>query len=241
MLEIACFNVESALIAANAGADRIELCADITTGGITPLLEDFISLKNKVTIPIYVMIRPRGGDFVYNEEERNQMITAITLFKKAAVDGFVFGALTQDNEIDIDSNKSLVALANPLPCTFHRAFDVTANYSDSLEKTIQCGFTNILTSGSTANALDGKEVLANLIIQAGNRINIICGGGVRSTNLPEIKQHTNGNYFHSAAITDDSAIANGEEIKKLKRVMGDGASTSSATSDNGFWKAEFRI
>lgn len=222
MLEIACFNVESALIAANAGADRIELCANITTGGITPALSDFVTLKNKVTIPIYVMIRPRGGDFVYNEEERNQMIAAIALFKNANVDGFVFGALTQNNEIDIDLNKTLVSLAHPLPCTFHRAFDVTTNYTDSLEKVIACSFANILTSGSTTNALNGKAVLADLVIQAGNKINIICGGGIRATNLSEIKQYTNANYFHSAAIIDDSEVANGEEIKKLKRLMGDG-------------------
>lgn len=221
MLEIACFNIESALIAATAGADRIELCADITTGGITPTLEDFITLKNKISIPIYIMIRPRGGNFVYNEKERKQMIESISLFKNANVDGLVFGALTLDNLIDVDFNTTLVTLASPLPCTFHRAFDSSPNYIESLEKIIECGFTNILTSGSTTNALEGKENLATLIIQAANRINILCGGGIRSSNISIIKQHTGANYFHSAAIIDNSMIANDGEIKNLKRLIGE--------------------
>lgn len=215
-LEIACFNEESALIAAKAGADRIELCDNVHEGGTTPDIEVFIRLKKIITIPIYVMIRPRGGNFLYSENEFEEMKHQITLFKTAKANGFVFGVLKNDNRIDVRLNTALVKLASPLPCSFHRAFDHTSNAAAALEEVIQCGFKTILTSGSKSNAMKGIDQLTELIKLAKNRIVIMPGGGLRSSNIAELKDKTKAIYFHSSAIVDNGMVANFDEILELK-------------------------
>lgn len=215
MLEIACFNSRSALVAASAGASRIELCDDASVGGITPVLENFASLKNNISIPIYVMIRPRGGNFTYTDEEYQQMQIDIEKFKEKGADGFVFGILASNNQINEILNKKLVDIAHPIPCTFHRAFDYAPSTEEALEKVIECGFKTILTSGSKTNVVDGKETLATLVRLASNRIEILCGGGLRSSNIEEIQSYTGATSFHSSALTNKD-IADAEEIKKLK-------------------------
>ena len=122
-IEIACFNLESAVIAQKAGADRVELCADMSVGGITPTIEIIQQVREHLTIDLYVMIRPRGGNFVYSEAEFEQMKSEIETIKKLDVNGFVFGILKDDNTINIEQNKVLVELVKPFSCTFHRAFD----------------------------------------------------------------------------------------------------------------------
>lgn len=215
-LEIACFNEESALIAAKAGADRIELCDNVHEGGTTPDIEVFIRLKKIITIPIYVMIRPRGGNFLYSENEYEEMKHQITLFKTAKANGFVFGVLKNDNRIDVRLNTALVKLASPLPCSFHRAFDHTSNAAAALEEVIQCGFKTILTSGSKSNAMKGIDQLTELVKLAKNRIVIMPGGGLRSSNIAELKDKTKAIYFHSSAIVDNGMVANFDEILDLK-------------------------
>lgn len=215
-LEIACFNEESALIAAKAGADRIELCDNVHEGGTTPDIEVFIRLKKIITIPIYVMIRPRGGNFLYSENEFEEMKHQISLFKNAKANGFVFGVLDQHNRIDILLNTELVKLASPLPCSFHRAFDHTPNAAAALEEVIQCGFKTILTSGSKSNAMKGIDQLTELVKLAKNRIVIMPGGGLRSSNIAELKDKTKAIYFHSSAIVDNGMAANFDEILDLK-------------------------
>ncbi len=216
-LEIACFNEQSALIAAKAGADRIELCDNVHEGGTTPDIEVFIRLKKTITIPIYVMIRLRGGNFLYSENEFEEMKHQITLFKTAKADGFVFGVLDQHNRIDIRLNTELVKLASPLPCSFHRAFDHTPNAAAALEEVIQCGFKTILTSGSKSNAMKGIDQLTELVKLAKNRIVIMPGGGLRSSNIAELKDKTKAIYFHSSAIIDKGMAANFDEILELKK------------------------
>ncbi len=218
-IEIACFNLESALIAQKAGADRVELCADMTFGGTTPLIETIQQAREHLTIDINVMIRSRGGNFVYSDSEFEQMKSEIETIKKLGVNGFVFGILKEDNTINIQQNKALVELAKPLPCTFHRAFDQVSNYEKALEEVISCGFSTILTSGTFPNVMEGKEVLKQLIIQAKNRIEIMPGGGLRSTNISELDEMVNANWYHSSAITDGSETANQEEIIKLKKKL----------------------
>jgi copper homeostasis protein len=156
-LEIACFNLESALIAQKSGADRIELCANMSVGGTTPSIEIIEQTKQNLTIDLYVMIRPRGGNFIYSNEEFQQMKDSILQIKKIGVNGFVFGILNEDETINIEQNTELINLAKPFSCTFHRAFDEVENYKTALEDVISCGFSTILTSGTFPNVMEGKE------------------------------------------------------------------------------------
>jgi copper homeostasis protein len=218
-IEIACFNLESAIFAQKAGADRVELCANISVGGTTPLIEIIQQARKNITIDIYVMIRPRGGNFVYSEVELDQMKSEIENIKQLGVNGFVFGILNEDNTINIEQNKALVELAKPFPCSFHRAFDAVSNFEQALEAVISSGFSTILTSGTFSNVMEGKEVLKKLVIQAKNRIEIMPGGGLRSTNISELNKIVGANWYHSSAITDGSEIANLEEIIQLKEKL----------------------
>jgi copper homeostasis protein len=215
-LEIACFNLDSAVFAQDNGADRVELCTNRTSGGTTPDLELTKTVRDKVTINLNVMIRPRGGDFVYSDFEFEQMKSEILALKKLQVDGFVFGILNNDGTINEQQNVELVALANPLPCTFHRAFDGVKNKFQALESLIKCGFKTILTSGEETDVVDGIDVLAALVEKANNRIVIMPGGGLRSTNIGLLKEKTKAVFYHSSAIIDMGEIANPEEIKALK-------------------------
>lgn len=214
-LEIACFKIVSAIIAQQAGANRIEFCADMNIGGVTPKSADFILLKSKIYIPVFVMIRPRGGNFVYSNEEFEQMKNDILNFKNAGADGFVFGILTENKEVNFIQNKELVQLANPLPCTFHRAFDEINNQMEALDKIIECGFKTILTSGNANNAMEGLSSLKALALKSNDKICIMPGGGVRATNIEILKENINTNWFHSSAVIQNET-ANLDEVFMLK-------------------------
>ena len=215
-LEIACFNLESAIIAQENGADRVELCANINEGGTTPDFKITEQARKELTIDLNVMIRPRGGDFVYSNAEFEQMKAEIRAFKKLNVNGFVFGILDKHGNVNVEQNSELVALASPTPCTFHRAFDVVNKEYESLETVISCGFTTILTSGQEKNVVEGINVLAELVKKANNRIVIMPGGGLRSTNISLLKEKTNAIFYHSSAIIEVGETANGDEVKALK-------------------------
>ncbi len=215
-IEIACFNPESAITAFENGADRIELCDGLNEGGTTPDFETAKQLREKINIPIFVMIRPRGGDFTYSNEEFEQMKSELIQLKTLNVDGFVFGILDENDEVNIEQNKELVELARPYQCTFHRAFDRAKSLENSLEKVIDCGFKTILTSGQKPNVSEGKENLKRLVELSNGRIEILVGGGLRSSNIEEIREYTKAGYFHSSAITDGGAFAVAEEVIALK-------------------------
>lgn len=215
-LEIACFNLTSAGIAQANGADRVELCAEMELGGTTPELDDVGEARQMLDINLNVMIRPRGGNFVYGEDEFVQMKEDIILAKKIGVDGFVFGILHEDNTVNVLQNKLLVELAAPLPCTFHRAFDEVADMQQALEDVISCGFSTILTSGGQPNVDLGLAQLTELVRLANGRISIMPGGGLRSTNVEHIADTSGASYFHSSAITDGSDTAVAEEVLALK-------------------------
>lgn len=216
MLEIACFEMTSAETALKSVADRIEFCTDIEFGGLTPKVEEFVYLKDAYHKPIFVMIRPSGGGFFYSEYEFIQMQQSLREFKNAGADGFVFGILTATGEVDMLRNRYLLDLAGSTPCTFHRAFDRVHHQEKSIQDLIQLGFESVLTSGGKRTALDGKEVLKNLVAQYSKDINILIGGGVRSENIEELQEFTGGKFFHSSAIPKYERFANEDEIRALK-------------------------
>lgn len=218
-LEIACFNLQSAIIAQQNGADRVELCASIEVGGTSPDYEITKQVSSLIDIDLNVMIRPRGGNFLYSDAELEQMKFEIIDFKKLNVNGFVFGILNEDNSINIIQNKELVNMAKPFPCTFHRAFDEVSNVFQSLEEIIECGFQTILTSGQMPNVVEGTIRLAELVFKANNRITIMPGGGLRAANLNYIQEKTRATFYHSSAIFNGTEIANANEILALKSIL----------------------
>ena len=219
LLEIACFNLESGFVAQKAGANRIEFCQNYSEGGITPSKNFIQEARTKINIELYVMMRPHSNNFIYTVEEFIQMQESIVFCKENKCDGFVFGILNELGEIDKERCKKLVELAKPLPCTFHRAFDECKNPEKSLEDVIACGFKRILTSGANKDALEGASNIKNLITQAKNRIVILPGGGIRSTNISEIIKLSGANEFHTSAITNNSEIANELEIKSILNIL----------------------
>ncbi|MBZ4041896.1 copper homeostasis protein CutC [Flavobacterium hibisci] len=218
-LEIACFNYESALIAQDNGADRIELCENMELGGTTPNYVLTVKVREKLSIKMHVIIRPRGGDFFYTDEEIAEMKQDIKQFKKLGVDGFVFGILNEDGTINKKKNLELVNLARPLPCTFHRAFDVVKNVEQSLENIIDCGFKTILTSGQEINVEQGIFNLEKIQKLAGDRIEIMPGGGLRSSNIKLLQDKLEPTFYHSSAITDNTETANPEEVKEIRNFL----------------------
>jgi copper homeostasis protein len=188
ILESPVFNVEAALDAAEYGVDRLELCANFPEGGETPSAGMLKFLKAEIDIPVFVMIRPRGGDFSYSQKELMVMKRDIELLGELGADGFVFGALNSQGFVDVDSCESLLRTASGKPCTFHRAFDVSADYMDSLEKIISCGFDRILTSGGRNSVTDGIELLKELLVKGKDRISIMPGGGTKPEHVEALRE-----------------------------------------------------
>lgn len=218
MLEIACFEITSAEIACESMADRIEFCDDFEKGGTTPDFYEFMHLKRHYQTPVYVMIRPKGGPFFYSDAEFIEMKNSIITFKEGGANGFVFGILTSNNEIDEARNKELIELAGETPCTFHRAFDRTADLEKSIQTLIKLGFKTVLTSGGKKSAMEGKDALQSLVQNYSDKIEILIGGGVRSENIEELKKFTGGTSFHSSAILKYDTFVTNDEIKKLKKL-----------------------
>ena len=216
-LEIACFTVESATIAANAGADRVEFCKNYAIGGKSPSLNDFKILRQAIAIPIFVMIRTRSGNFVYNETEIKQMQELIKEFDTAGADGFVFGVLTADRTINEPACKLLLQTANGKPCTFHRAIDEVKDFEVSIEVLIKLGFNAVLSSGKNCTAELGLHNLKHIQKKFGNQISIIAGGGVRASNI-DLLASSNCKVFHSAALDEEQNISK-KEIEQLKHKM----------------------
>ncbi|MDP4213218.1 MAG: copper homeostasis protein CutC [Bacteroidota bacterium] len=199
LLEICCFNLESALIASDSGADRVELCADPSGGGTTPPLGLIKAVRRKITIELYPIIRIRGGDFLFSEEEFEVMLHDIESCKSAGCDGVVIGMLLPDGRIDKLHSSMLVERAYPMGVTFHRAFDWTRNPFESLEDIIDIGCERILTSGQQPTAILGSALIKDLVKQAAGRILIMPGSGVRASNIADLRRQTGAHEFHSSA------------------------------------------
>lgn len=200
LFELAVFDFEAAQRALSAKVNRIELCEDYDAGGITPGLSLLQKVLKLGSIDIFVMIRCRPGNFIYTKNEMNTMLQQIKEFKTLNIQGFVFGALTPDNKVDIKTCHSVIKAAHPLPVTFHRAFDQCNDMFKASEEIIECGFKRILTSGGKSNAFDGRFVIKDLISKYGSKIIFIPGGGIRNHNLKEIINSTGTNEIHSSVI-----------------------------------------
>ncbi|MEL6802295.1 MAG: copper homeostasis protein CutC [Bacteroidota bacterium] len=197
--EVCLQTVEGAMAAQAGGADRIELCAALTIGGITPSLGTIKRCVEFVDIPIMVMIRPRGGDFLYNDHEFASMEEDIINCKKLGVAGVVFGLLNIDGTIDQRRTKLLVELAHPLQTTFHRAFDVCVNPHIALQQLIEIGVDRVLTSGQANTAPAGKELIRQLIKEAKHQIGILPGCGLKADNISDFLAYTSATEFHATA------------------------------------------
>jgi copper homeostasis protein len=213
LLEIACFNLESALTAQKSGADRIEFCEDYKNGGVSPSVEKIDKAREKIVIPLHVIIRPRAGNFVYSEMEIQWMMQYILFCQHAGIDGIVFGALTDQKEIDINVCSRLIECAGNMSLTFHRAIDETSDIERSIQQLIDLKIHRVLTSGGRSNVIDGISEIEQLHSKFGKKIIIMPGGGIRSSNINKLLA-TGCREFHSSAIMEGEN-ADAEEIEML--------------------------
>jgi len=201
LFEVPVFNINSAIIAANNGADRLELCENYANGGTTPSYGVLKTVHEKVKIPVNVLIIPTGGDFVYTDVEYAAMQQDILLCKELGFNGVVLGILLPDGNIDVARTKALVQLAYPMQVTFHRAFDRCINPYKGLEDIISCGCHRILTSGQKADVVAGINLLQELVLLAKDRIIIMPGGDVKSSNIEALLSTTNATEYHASCKT----------------------------------------
>lgn len=234
-LEVCSFNIQSSVIAEKAGAARVELCDNPVEGGTTPSYGTIKQTRDKIAIALYPIIRPRGGNFLYDEEEWAIIKHDILLCKQLNCDGISTGVQLQNGEIDTERLQRIVEWAYPMGVTCHRVFDRTPDPFTALEQIIDCGCERILTSGQHASAPEGVAVLAKLVQQANGRITIMPGAGVRSGNIEQLITDTGATEFHTSAriMVPDAVthlnpaigdagnfyIANEEELKQILAVM----------------------
>lgn len=200
-IEACCPDLESVRRAVQAGANRIELCEQLEIGGVTPSKE-LIRWAMEVAgnVPINVLIRPRGGDFVYSEEEIQLMLQSVRMCREEGVNGVVIGALKRDGSVDIGTVSRLVREAVGLDITFHRAFDESTDLRQALEDIVGLGIRRILTSGGCPTAYEGRFVILDLVQQTAGRISIMPGCGVRASNIDEIASVTGATEFHGSQL-----------------------------------------
>jgi copper homeostasis protein len=218
VLEICVESVDHAIAAERGGADRLELCSDLSSGGITPSAGLMQTARRHVSLPIHILIRPRAGDFCYSDHEFETMRDDIQAAKQIGVDGVVLGILHENSSVDVERTKALVEFAQPLPVTFHRAFDLAENAAAALEDVIQTGASRILTSGGQQRATDALLILKHLIRAAKNRILIMPCGGINSANIERVVRTTSAREIHTSVGT--SRPRTGSNGRDLSRRMG---------------------
>ncbi len=212
LVEAAVESLDAALAAAEGGASRIELCADLAHGGTTPSEQLLRNAKSRLKIPIFVLVRPRPGDFVYTNAEHHVMLGQIGQAKRAGAAGIVTGALTAREEIDQFPTAELIAAARPLPVTFHRAFDECRDLPTALEQLIQLGVDRLLTSGGAPTAAEGADQIRSLVAQAKGRIAILPGGGITPDNVARLVEQADVREVHFS--TKDS-----EKVRSVFRAL----------------------
>lgn len=235
LLEVCAFNLQSSIIAEHVGAKRVELCENPLDGGTTPSYGTIKQTREKIGISLYPIIRPRGGNFFYDEEEFAIIKQDILLCKQLGCDGISTGVHLQNGEIDTERLKRIVEWAYPMGVTCHRVFDATPDPFKALEEIIDCGCERILTSGQKSTAPEGIGMLAELVQRADGRIIVMPGAGVRSSNIESLIKGTGATEFHTSAriaapdpvtfrnpaIADAGNwyIANEEELKKILDIL----------------------
>jgi len=202
-------SLEAAQAAEQGGAHRIELCTNLAIGGTTPVMELVAACVSRLSIPVFVMVRPRGGDFRYAAAERAQMIDEIKRAKDAGAHGVVTGALHPDESVNETLTRELIAAARPLPVTFHRAFDSCDDVEEALETLIALGARRVLTSGQAATAPEGAVTIAKLVRRAAGRIGILAGGGVNGDNVAALVRTSGVREVHLST----------KDAEKVRRVV----------------------
>jgi copper homeostasis protein len=201
LVEISVEYVKAAAAAGRGGADRIELCSDLSVGGLTPEIDLLRVARQQIQIPVFAMIRPRAGDFVYSPTEVAEMKKSVAAARDAGASGLVLGILKANRTVDIDRTRELIEFAQPLPVTFHRAFDACQDLLQALEDIVRCGASRILTSGGAASAPEGAAKIEALVAAAGERVTIVPGAGINAGNILQLAAATRAREFHSGLST----------------------------------------
>ncbi|RDC57632.1 copper homeostasis protein CutC [Pedobacter chinensis] len=199
VLEVCANSYESALAAQNGGAKRVELCDNLAEGGTTPSYGQIALSKKNLSIEIWPIIRPRGGDFLYSDTEFELMKEDVKICKSLNCDGIVIGILKANGNVDLERCAEIIEIAKPMPVAFHRAFDMSNDQEKALEDLIALGMVRILSSGGAPSAIHGAEKLAKLIKQANSRISIMPGAGINKSNIQELIVNTGATEFHASA------------------------------------------
>jgi copper homeostasis protein len=218
-MELCVYSIQSALEAEAGGADRIELCDNPPQGGTTPSYGTILGARRALKGTLHVIVRPRGGDFLYSDAEFAVMKDDIDVCKQLGVHGVVVGILRPSGTVDKARTRELVERAKPMSVTFHRAFDMAADPKQALEDIIETGCARVLTSGQQPTAMEGIELIAKLVEQAGQRIIVMPGVAIRDHNITELIRVTGAREFHTAA---SKTIDSGMLYRNPRLSMGDG-------------------
>lgn len=224
ILEISVESVAAAMAAERGGAHRIEFCSNARKGGTTPSPELLREVRERVRLPIFSMVRPRGGNFFYSDAEFATMQRDVDAAKEFGMDGIVLGLLKADGQVDVERTKQLIKRARPLPVTYHRAFDECADLRMSLEDVIKTGATRLLTSGGKRTAPEALGMLGELVRIAGDRLTMMPGSGLHAGNIREAMQKTGASEYHAGlssvvANPTDNLGAFEDEVRKLAAAL----------------------
>lgn len=217
LLECATDSVESALAAKKGGADRLELCANLIIGGTTPTLALFDEVRSLSDIPLYILIRPRFGDFLYSDYEANVICREIEMFRKAGAEGVVIGSLKEDGTLNTEHMKRFMEAAQGMSVTLHRAFDMSADPIATLKQAKELGVNTILTSGQAKSSLEGMDLYEKLLQEANDDITILAGGGINASTIEKLMQSTSLKAFH---MSGKKVVESGMEYRNPNVSMG---------------------